>query len=165
MFARHFIDSLDFARNGGELHGEAPVSEMPRLLEMLAVPEGEIGYVVRGFLDRDGKPKLEVKLDGMCQLRCQRCLEAMAYPVKLVSRLLLQEGDLDESSDEQDDLDSIQADKHMDVLDLLEEEILLSLPFAPKHPMDACQPVAGDVDLPMAERKPFAALSRLKSNF
>ena len=163
MFARHFIDSLDFARNGRELRGEAPVSEMPRLRDMLADPEGKIGYVVRGFLDRDGKPKLEVALDGMCQLRCQRCLEAMAYPVKLVSRLLLaQEGELDEFSDEQDDLDSVRADKHMDVLALLEEEILLSLPFAPKHPIDACQPAAGNVSLPMAERKPFAALSRLK---
>ena len=163
MFARHFIDSLDFARNGRELRGEIPVSEMPRLLEMLADAEGKISYVVRGFLDRDGKPKLEMTLDGMCQLRCQRCLNPMEYQVKLVSRLLLvQEGELDESSDEQDDLDSVPADKHMDMLDLLEEEILLSLPFAPKHPIDACQPAAGGGDLTMAERKPFAALSRLK---
>ena len=163
MFARHFIDSLDFARNGRELRGEIPVSEMPRLQDMLADTVGNIGYVVRGFLDRDGKHKLEVTLDGMCQLRCQRCLEAMAYPVKLVSRLLLvQEKDLDESSIEDDELDSIQADKHMDVLALLEEEILLSLPFAPKHPPGACQPVTGGADLQLPERKPFAALSRLK---
>lgn len=163
MFARHFIDSQDFARNGRELRGEAPVSEMPRLQDMLADPEGKIGYVVRGFLDRDGKPKLEVTLDGICQLRCQRCLNSMAYPVKLVSRLLLvQENELDKSSLEDDDVDSIVANKHMDVLALLEDEILLSLPFAPKHPPGACQPAARDMDLSTAERKPFAALSRLK---
>ncbi|MDE2118948.1 MAG: DUF177 domain-containing protein [Betaproteobacteria bacterium] len=163
MFARHFIDSLDFARNGRELRGEIPVSEMPRLQDMLAAPEGDIGYVVRGFQDKDVKPKLEVALDGMCQLRCQRCLNALAYPVKLVSRLLLVQGDeLDESSIEEDELDSIQADKHMDVLALVEEEILLSLPFAPKHPPGACQPVAGGLDWPEPERKPFAALAGLK---
>ncbi len=171
MFARHFIDSLDFARNGRELRGEIPVSEMPRLQDILAASEachepgrmGKIGYVVRGFQDKDGKPKLEVALDGMCQLRCQRCLNALAYPVKLVSRLLLvQEGELDESSVEQDDLDSILADGHQDILALLEEEILLSLPFAPKHPSGACQPVAGGLDWSEPERKPFAVLAGLK---
>jgi len=171
MFARHFIDSLDFARNGRELRGEVPVSEMPRLQDMLAAPEacpepsrrGSISYIVRGFQDRDGKLKLEVTLDGMCQLRCQRCLNALAYPVKLVSRLLLvQEGELDESSVEQDDLDSILADSHQDILALLEEEVLLSLPFAPKHPLGACQPVAGGMDWSEPERKPFAALAGLK---
>lgn len=163
MFARHFIDSLDFARNGRELRGEIPVSEMPRLQDMLAAAEGKIGYVVRGYQDKDGKPKLEVALDGMCQLRCQRCLNALAYPVKLVSRLLLvQGGELDESSVEQDDLDSILADDHQYILALVEEEILLSLPFAPKHPAGACQPVAGGVDWSEPERKPFAALAGLK---
>ena len=163
MFARHFIDSLDFARNGRDLRGEVAVADLPRLQDMLAVPEGTISYVVRGYQDKDGKPKLEVTLDGMCQLRCQRCLNALAYPVKLVSRLLLvDEKDLGEPSLEEEELDSIQADKHMDVLALLEEEILLSLPLAPKHPADACQPAAGGVDLPMAERKPFAILAGLK---
>lgn len=163
MFARHFIDSLDFARNGRELRGEIPVSEMPRLQDMLAVPEGSISYVIRGFQDKDGKPKLEVALDGMCQLRCQRCLNALAYPVKLVSRLLLvQEGELDESSVEQDDLDSIPADSHQDIVSLVEEEVLLSLPFAPKHPAGTCQPVAGSLDWSEPEGKPFAALAGLK---
>ena len=163
MFARHFIDSLDFARNGRDLRGEVAVADLPRLQDMLAVPEGTISYVVRGYQDKDGKPKLEVTLDGMCQLRCQRCLNALAYPVKLVSRLLLvQGGELDEPSIEEDELDSIQADKHMDVLALLEEEILLSLPFAPKHPAGACQPVAGGLDWSEPERKPFAVLAGLK---
>ena len=163
MFARHFIDSLDFARNGRELCGEVPVSEMPRLQDVLAAPEGSISYIVRGYLDKDGKPKLEIKLDGLCQLRCQRCLDALAYPVKLVSRLLLvQRDELDEFSDEQDDLDSIPADSHQDVLVLMEEEILLSLPFAPKHPSGTCQPVAEGMDWSEPERKPFAALAGLK---
>ena len=163
MFARHFIDSLDFARNGRELRGEIPVSEMPRLQDMLAASEGKISYVVRGYQDKDGKPKLEMELDGMCQLRCQRCLNALTYPVKLVSRLLLvRGGDLDESSVEPDDLDSIPADSHQDILALVEEEILLSLPFAPKHPAGACQPAAGGLDWSEPERKPFAALARLK---
>ena len=161
MFARHFIDSPDFARNGRELCGEVAVAEMPRLRDTLADPEGKISYFVRGFQDKSGKPMLEVTMDGSCQLICQRCLNGFAYPVHLVSRLLLaQEGELEVSFVEDDELDSILADKHLDVFALLEEEILLSLPFAPKHPSGACQLVAKGLD--QSGNSAFAVLAGLK---
>lgn len=161
MFARHFIDSSDFARNGRELRGEVAVADLPRLRDMLADSEGKISYFVRGFPDKSGKPMLEVTMDGSCQLVCQRCLSGFAYPVHLVSRLLLaQEGELDDSSVEDDELDSILADKHLDVLALLEEEILLSLPFAPKHPAGTCQLAAKGLD--QSGNSAFAALAGLK---
>ena len=162
MFARHFIDSLDFACKGSEIQGEVPLTEMHRLQDKLAVPEGKISYVVRGFQDRNGKPMLEVALTGLCQLRCQRCLDRLAYPIQLSSRLLLvQESELDEFSDEGDEQDSIPADNRLDVLALLEEEILLSLPFAPAHPSGACQLVAEG--LGRSEKNPFAVLAGLKN--
>ncbi len=104
---------------------------------------GEISYFVRGLPDKDGKPMLEVTVEGLCHLRCQRCLNGFAYPIKLFSRLqLAQASELDEFSvEENDEADSIVADKHLDVLNMIEEEILLSLPFAPKHPSGACQSV------------------------
>ena len=167
-----WIDSLDFARNGRELRGAVLVADMPRLQEMLATTEGELNYVVRGFLgrhneDRHGKPMLEVALDGLCQLRCQRCLQSLSYPVQLISSLLLLEADeLDESSVEEDAIDSIPADAHLNVLDLLEEELLLSLPFAPRHPVGVCQPaLAGYVveETDQVVKTPFAVLAELKS--
>jgi uncharacterized protein len=162
MFARHFIDSLDFAHNGRELHGVVPLTEMPRLQDVLAAPEGEISYFVRGLPDKNGKPMLEVKVEGLCQLRCQRCLNGFEYPIKLFSRLqLAQASELDEFSvEENDEADSIVADKHLDVLSMIEEEILLSLPFAPKHPSGACQSVVEGKN--QSEQHPFAALEGLK---
>jgi len=162
MFARHFIDSLDFACKGSEIQGEVPLTEMHRLLDKLAVPEGKISYVVRGFQDRHGKPMLEVALTGLCQLRCQRCMDELAYPIQLVSRLLLvQQSELDEFSDEGDEQDSIPADNRLDVIALLEEEILLSLPFAPAHPSGACQLVAEVSG--QSDKNPFAVLAGLKN--
>ena len=163
MFARHFIDSLDFAHNGRELRGITPLAEMSRLQDMLAAPEGEISYVVRGLPEKDGKPMLEVTVNGLCQLRCQRCLNGYTYPVKLVSRLLLtRAAEWDELSiEESDEVDSITADKRLDVLNMIEEEILLSLPFAPKHPSGACQSVEEGRNQP--DRNPFAVLAGLKN--
>ncbi len=162
MFARHFIDSLDFAFKGSEILGEVPLTEMPRLQDKLAVPEGKISYMVRGLHDKNGMPMLEVALTGLCQLRCQRCLEKLDYPIQLSSRLLLvQESELDEFSSEEDEQDSIPADKHLDVLALIEDEILLSLPFAAVHPSGTCQLVANGSD--RSEKSPFAVLAGLKN--
>jgi uncharacterized protein len=163
MFARHFIDSLDFAHNGRELRGIVPLTEMPRLQDMLAIQEGEISYVVRGLPDKDGKPMLEVTVDGLCQLRCQRCLKGFAYPLKLVSRLHLAQADeLNEFSvEENDEVESIKADKRLDVLNMIEEEILLSLPFAPKHSLGECKSVVEGWN--QLDTHPFAALEGLKS--
>lgn len=172
MFERQFIDSLEFANNSRELRGEIAVAEMPRLHDKLIDLDvcsehdrkEEINYTLRGFRDRNGKPMLEVTLDGLCQLRCQRCLQGLIYPLKLVSQLLLV-NNWDDSSVEEDEIDSILVDNHLDVLALLEEEILLNLPFAPRHPVGVCRPVKeGYVveEIDRINKNPFAVLSDLK---
>jgi uncharacterized protein len=69
----------------------------------------------------------------------------------------------DNVADEEDELDSILADNHLDVLDLLEEEILLSMPIAPKHELGACQ-ATDSKDAQEEEQHPFAVLAKLKRN-
>ena len=135
MFARPFIDSVDFARNGKQLRGEIAVSELSRLGDMLANSNGMLTYVVRGYHE-DGRDMLELSLQGECTLRCQRCLGELVYPVDMVSQLQLLPADkLDEAETEDDDeIDAIEAEPKLDVLALIEDELLLGLPFAPKAP-------------------------------
>jgi uncharacterized protein len=160
MFTRPYIDSLDFARRGGELSGDVPVAELPRMTDLLADSEGKISYVVRGLTGKDGNPQLELILDGQCNLRCQRCLNALSYPVKLVSKLrLVTEGDVESTDIEDDEMDSIPAEKHLDILALLEEELLLSLPIAPKHDLGECQIAVEGLN---RSNNPFAVLAGLK---
>lgn len=163
MYARPFIDSLDFARNGKEISGEVPVAELPRLLDELENPQGNLSYTVRGGVDKQGYPFLDVGIAGQCQLRCQRCLNAMDYPVRLDVRLMLRDqAALDELGDDEDEeCDSILAESHLDVLNLLEEEILLSLPIAPRHEPGVCQAADGE-NAPKEEKSPFAVLAKLK---
>ncbi len=168
MFARHFIDSLDFARKGLELRGEVPVSELPRLHDVLAAPGGQVSYVLRGVPGKDGKATLELAMEGSCQLRCQRCMQSLPYTIKTVSLLMPVpeselEGSLPESGelDEEEEVDRIPADAHLDVLGLVEDEILLGLPFSPRHELGACAAAAENT--PAERRNPFAALRELKN--
>ena len=168
MYARPFIDSLDFARNSREISGEVPVAELPRLQDMLGSPQGILSYTVSGGVDKQGNHFLDVSVTGQCQLRCQRCLEGMDHPIQLETRLLLRDQAsldvLDENvSGGEDEFDSILADAHLDVLNLLEEEIILSLPIAPRHEPGACR-AAGSHQAHGEERHPFAVLEKLKRN-
>ena len=167
MYARPFIDSLDFASNRRKIGGEVPVTELPRLQDFLENQQGILGYSIRGGVDVQGNNFLDVSVTGRCQVRCQRCLETMDYPVQLDTRLLLRDqASLDAEEmhpDEEEEFDSILADAHLDVLGLLEDEILLSLPIAPRHEQGACQ-AAGGESRHGEERHPFAALAKLKRN-
>lgn len=167
MYARPFIDSLDFARNGKQLNSEIPVSELPRLLDTLETPQGVLHYTVQGGVDKQGIHFLDVSVVGLCRLRCQRCLDGLDYPVRLDTRLLLRDQasldalDDDAAGGKEEEFDSILADTHLNVLDMLEEEILLSLPIAPKHELGACQATDGK-NTQRDEKNPFAVLAELK---
>ena len=162
MSARPFIDSLDFAKNGSEINGVIHVTDMSRLLEIMANPEGDVSYTIRGGADTYGASFLDVTLDGSCQLICQRCLKAMKHPVKVDTRLFLRiQVERDALEDEEDEFDSILAESELVVSNLLEEEILLSLPIAPKHEAGACEANAALQGL-KEEISPFAALANLK---
>ncbi|HEU0189395.1 MAG TPA: YceD family protein [Gallionella sp.] len=169
MHARSFIDSLDFARNGQKLSGEVPIVELSRLQDALENPSGVLSYTVQGVVDKQGNPALDVCISGSCQLRCQRCLNGLDYAIQIDTRLLLRsQADLDRLDDdvaggEEEEFDSILADTHLNVLNLLEEEILLSLPIAPKHESGTCQATDSE-NAREEEQHPFAVLAKLKRN-
>ena len=140
--------------------GEVPMAELPRMAELLTDTEGKVRYVLRGLVGKDGKSLLVLTLDGTCNLRCQRCLKTLPYQTKLVSNLrLVSEDELDESDIEDDEVDSSPAEKRLDVLALLEEELLLRLPIAPKHEAGICQLASEGVSRPSS---PFSVLAGLK---
>jgi uncharacterized protein len=141
------------------LRGEIPIEVLSRLNDILVASHGTLAYVVRGLREGD-RHMLEIALSGVFHLRCQRCLGELEYPLDMVSRLRLVSADqLGEIEANNDDVDCIEASSQMDVLELIEDELLLGLPFAPKHPEGACsQPPEG------LERSanPFSVLVGLK---
>ena len=173
MYVRPFIDSLDFAGNGRQITEQVPFAELARLHDVLDNPQGFLHYSLLGGRDSQGRPVLDISIKGDCQLRCQRCLNALDYAICHEARLLLCDQDtldlldsemhLDGQTDEEENFDGILADAHLDVLALLEEEILLSLPIAPKHQSGVCQVAEGE-SRQEGDRHPFALLEKLKRN-
>jgi uncharacterized protein len=112
-----------------------PVRELSRLSDLLASDAGEVAYQVQGTRDERGRPSLLVKARGGLQLRCQRCLEAMPFEIATEQTLVLAQTQEEIDADPVDPSlpDRVLASKEMPVRELIEDELILALPYAPRH--------------------------------
>ncbi|MCF8149142.1 MAG: YceD family protein [Burkholderiaceae bacterium] len=115
---------------------------------------------LEGWRDGEGKSWLQLDVAGEPVLCCQRCLGGVKFPLSIGSRLqLIAPGESWPDDDLVDDgADAVEADPALAVLSLIEDEVLLALPIAPRH--EQC-------DSPSARASghgssPFAALAALK---
>lgn len=165
MSAQTVIDSLEFARAAQELRGSIPVTAMTRLQDCLSDSSGQVQFVVRGGRDDERRPILHVEITGGLRLQCQRCLGALGYPLHVSSTLLLVRPgeDLSENADDPEAPDCIEASPELDVAALIEDEILLSLPFAPRHEENTCRSALSGREQGLAKEPAFAKLAELKN--
>ena len=103
---------------------------------------------------------LHLEVSGTIPLSCQRCLEAVPcdLDVDALLELVLVGAELSQDELEDDTRDFLPVERELDVVELVEDEILLALPVAPRH--EKCGlPGAANA----GERiNPFAKLSALK---
>jgi uncharacterized protein len=135
MSQRIVIDSLAFAREAGSLQGELPIAELTRVLDLLVDSSGRLSYRIEGSLAARNRPQLLLQLDGALSVCCQRCLEGIVYPVKVRSVLefVNDEEELTQEEIEDDVRDFLPAQSEFDVVALIEDELILDLPSAPRH--------------------------------
>jgi uncharacterized protein len=153
------IDGFEFASAGATQQGVWPLSDFPRLRDVLANDAGEVAYEISGVLDERGRPSLRIKVRGTLALRCQRCLEPMPFAVQTDETLVLA-ATLAEIHAEPADAhapDRVVAGKEMALRELIEDELILAVPYAPRH--ESCIPAAA---ADSAEKiSPFAGLRGL----
>lgn len=153
------IDGFEFALSGSRLSGDWPATVFQRLREVLYVAEGTLHYELQGLPEQQGRPALRLRVAGRLQLICQRCLGPLEFDVKSEALLVLfaQEAELAGLPVEVDGPERIVAHREMSVLDLVEDEVLLAVPYAPRH--EQCSSREGDA--PAAPQRPFAGLRAL----
>jgi uncharacterized protein len=153
-------DAFSFARNSGSLEGVLAVSSMERLHDLLTEIAGEVSWQLEGYRAERGEAMLHLTVSGAIPLACQRCLGAISFELDVDRLLELVPADADLSQDELEDdsRDYLPVEKELDVAELVEDEILLSLPVAPRHQRCGLPGAAGAGD----RINPFAALAGLK---
>jgi len=143
----HDVDLFEFARSGCQAAGLVRVSQLPRMLNEVPAeaPERESAFTwqaegaTQPELQDDGtegpQPYLRLAIHGSAWLECQRCLTPylQAFNVDATYRIVNTEAEAEEFPLDEDEVDVIVGSAHFDLIDLIEEELLLSLPLVPKH--------------------------------
>jgi uncharacterized protein len=130
------INALEFAKQMLEIHGRIRASRFSGVREALFLGEddaSEVQYALTGEKGRNGKYALRLVVSGQLNLQCQRCLGEMGYCLNHITHFELVKNEADLPEDDDDEIDYLVADAELDVERLIEQELLLGLPLAPKH--------------------------------
>jgi uncharacterized protein len=134
MSAPVSIDVPEFAHRAEAMAGETPVVALPRVRELLAKPEGDVRYECVGAVRRDGKPSIRLHVAASVWMVCQRCLAPVRVDIESDRELVfVPEAALGDVADEESDADYLPLGGRVSPMELVEDELLLSLPLAPKH--------------------------------
>lgn len=170
------VDPLRFAETGRVLSGRYRLTEFTRLADYLASEEGEVEVEFRFGIDEAGVRTLDLRVRAEVQMPCQRCLEAMALTLEGATRLgmVLSSGEAERLPQEYDPL-LIDGTEPLFLRDVVEDELLLSLPVVPRHERGTCPAaslLAAEGESGAAEEEseaeerdnPFAVLADLKTD-
>jgi uncharacterized protein len=171
----HTYDTRPMPEDGSKLCNVAVLADDERQVE-LAVPLANFARLAPLLSSNDGMAKgkiafsreqgriiADVTVEAQPQVRCQRCLGTMALPISSQSRVALvaAEGEVDAVPPELEV--ALAPEGRMRLADLVEEELLLALPGAPRHAEGQCPDDTGaardEIDEPA--RRPFADLGRM----
>jgi uncharacterized protein len=166
------LDVAAFAEQAARLEGEWPLRDLARLAAAAHpdCPPGDaaVAWQLHGEKRavRAGPPQVWLHLSAQAHmdLVCQRCLQPLPVDVAAQRSFLFVPGEDQAAALDADCEDDVLAlTRALDVRELVEDELLLSLPLVPRHaacplplPADSGEPLAGEPP------HPFAALAALK---
>ena len=130
------FDAFKLSARGGSISGSLDARSLPNVADSLAPGDDpvRVDWTIEGLASAEGRPALAIAIEAEVPLVCQRCLGRMAWAVSQSTEVLLahDEGEL-ASLDEGSEGEVILADRPLDAATLVEDELVLTLPFAPRH--------------------------------
>lgn len=178
VFNPQRLDALRFAQAGARLDGDPPLADFRRLASDLHAPadtservrwsaEGEMRTGPSG-----GAPQawLHLRAEARVPLTCQRCLGSAQTPIEVDRwfRFVADES-VAEAQDDDSEEDLLALEPRPSLVEVIEDELIMSLPLVPVH--ERCPQPLPDGGVSQAEGEkgdgserphPFAGLAKLK---
>ena len=131
------VDPRRFCRDSQSWETRSDVSAFPRLAQEFT--QGALFCRVAGRTDQRGGLSLQLTVRGEVELTCQRCLGGMQHAIGIEHTLHLARNEAElERLDALPDSDAILVGEMLNLVDLVEDEVLLSLPLAAMHAEGEC---------------------------
>jgi uncharacterized protein len=133
------IDIHALTQVNGRVSGLCSAQDLPRLADLTAGESTRIEWAFEGssLLRADGsrQARADLFLQGLVVLPCVRCLQPLEHMLDEHRRLRFvrteEQAATEDAQDE--DFDVLVASRSFDLAGLIEDEVLLALPGAPRH--------------------------------
>lgn len=166
----HRLPWNELAAENAMLAGEIDASELaPRLGEALARerPAGIVRYELHFAPEQEGRVRVTGHLGAELEALCQRCLQPFRLPLEVDVGVSVVDSPAPAAQPgssvghDASELDEADADGLGSLADLVEEELLLAIPFLPRHELSECPAAGHETGREPGEaesRRPFAGL-------
>ena len=133
------VDPFRFADNAISLQSTLPIKNMQRLCESLGNNEGDVQIDIHFGADEEGIRFVRGHIDTTVSLQCQRCLESFTFEIAsdFASGIVHTDEEGDKLPQRYDPL--VAKDATLFISDLIEEELIVSLPIVPMHDVQTCK--------------------------
>jgi uncharacterized protein len=167
-----FVDPWHFADIGKRITGTVTLADLPRLGPFLQETDGQAEFELVFSRDEGKRACISGFVKAELVLQCQRCLGPLRVEVDSVINLVAVEG-VGEAEQLPESVEPLlMEESRVRLADLVEDELLLSIPQIPRHTSGPCatdnvikdsvSPEAAEDDQEKVEN-PFAELAALKT--
>lgn len=160
------VDLTKMTSKGVEMQADLPLADLPRLENVLSDVSGSAQVSLRFSIDEQKRQRIEGEVSAALSIFCQRCLEPMPFPVHAEISLAVVRDEALAAQLPRNMDPIIVSDDLLHLHEVVEEELLLSLPFVSYHETQCAEKVDDPIEVPVKDtQRPFEGLaSLLKEN-
>ena len=157
------IKLFNFAKKERSLGGVYKISSIPRISEIARNKEDNVKVDLSFYLENNKTPCIKGIINLNIILDCQRCLEALPIELKVDFKLAFVRHE-----QQAEGLDSsyelyVTKEEELLTIDIITDEILLSIPMAPSHDFDCNLIINKDEVVEESRENPFTILKNIKT--
>ena len=157
------IKLFNFAKKERSLGGVYKISSIPRISEIARNKEDNVKVDLSFYLENNKTPCIKGIINLNIILDCQRCLEALSIELKVDFKLaFVRHEQQAEGLDSSYELYITKEEEELLTIDIITDEILLSIPMAPSHDFDCNLIINKDEVVEESRENPFTILKNIK---
>ena len=144
------------------MSGLYQISDFPRISEIANNKKDNIRVDLSFYLKNSKTPCVDGIIELDIVLPCQRCLDDLSLALKVNFNLaFVRHNQQTEELDAHHEI-YVTEEKELATLDLISDEILLSIPMIPTHDYDCIKEINGQEIVEGKSENPFAILKKIK---
>lgn len=138
------IEPLALAKRGATLQGKLPLKQMTRLQELVVEAVGDVDLKLIFDQSKFSPPSIVGQIQATLMVECVRCGQEFEYKVDLHPNLRIVRNDEQAKSLEGQQQEPLLLEEDsVNLVKLVEDEILLSLPMLIRHEDNECRKEIG----------------------